>query len=624
MRYRGFISYSKHDQNHAKRLHSALETYRVPKGIDVPVEQNRRLGRFFRDDDEMGASVDLGGALRDALEGSENLIVICSPHAARSKWVNEEIRHFRSSERADRIFGVIVDGTPNSDDPAQNCFPPALASPAASEELISERHAEPLAIDLRKEPFQRARIRLVAGLLKIPFDGLWQREKRRTMRRRAVAAVVSVALLSIIVVLGYRWRQASANAEAQRANAEVQKAAAQAQRIDKELVTVRDDLASERVEPALKRLQSLTAEGQRGAVEEVLKSTLSWVSSPAELIKEIKPPAFISNGTQTLFLSANGSRQPVNIHQPYRRILSSDRRWLLILGADEAVMLDVADGRELARTPSNQIEWFGEAFETGSGLLIVTGRYSGGNNISFRESFLVFAPQRKSLTVFSKHWDGPEKRYQYRFIQPLYVSSDCQSFGVVTENFSYGDREAAPAATDMFFISADTNGLKPSPSPESIEGWKAAQLFNESDQLGLERYKAGDSTPSNSGCKAPASDSAQRDSEQILTGPVRPIGLEGFWEPEARWKAIGNVEAPSPDQLRDRETVSGDPCPERGCPVQDPLGGTRSFETGFDATSVTPPRGVPKSDQSFDRVDGQLVYAYSGQGSGGLLSAWCR
>lgn len=611
MRYRGFISYSKHDQNHAKRLHSALETYRVPKGIDVPVEQNRRLGRFFRDDDEMGASVDLGGALRDALEGSENLIVICSPHAARSKWVNEEIRHFRSSERADRIFGVIVDGTPNSDDPAQNCFPPALTAPAASEELISERHAEPLAIDLRKEPFQRARIRLVAGLLKIPFDGLWQREKRRTMRRRAVAAVVSVALLSIIVVLGYRWRQASATA--------------QAQRIDSELVTVRDELASERLEPALQRLKRLTAEGQRGAVEEVLKSTLSWVSSPAELLKEIKAPAFISNGTQTFFLSANGSRQPVNIHQPYRRILSSDRRWLLILGADEAVMLDVADGKELARTPSNQIQWFGEAFETGSGLLIVTGRYSGGSNNSFRESFLVFAPQRKTLTVFNQHWDGPEERYQYRFIHPLYVSADCQSFGVVTENLSYENPETAPTAADMFFISADNNGLKPSPSPESIEGWNAAQVFvNESDQLGLKRYQAGGSTPSDSGCKKPVSDSARRDPEQILTGPVRPIGLEGFWEPEARWKAIGDVEPQSPYQLRDREIASGNPCPsESKCRIQDPEGET-IFESDMDPTSVSPPRGVPRSDQSFDRVDGQFVYAYTDASGGGFFSAWCR
>ena len=171
-RYRAFISYSKKDQQHAKRLHSALETYRVPKGIDVALPRDRRLGRFFRDDDEMGASIDLGGALRDALENSENLILICSTHAAQSKWVDAEIVHFKNS--GGRIFAVVVDGIPNSNDPESNCFPPALSSQGTGEELLSERHTEPLGIDLRKEPFQRARIRLVAGLLGISFDSLAQ------------------------------------------------------------------------------------------------------------------------------------------------------------------------------------------------------------------------------------------------------------------------------------------------------------------------------------------------------------------------------------------------------------------------------------------------------------------
>src|SRR5688572_18145698 len=607
-RYRAFISYSKHDQNYAKRLHSALETYRLPKGVDAPVQQNRRLGRFFRDDDEMGASVDLGGALRDAIENSENLILICSPHAARSKWVNEEIRHFRNSGRGDRIFAVVVDGIPNSGDPESNCFPPALVSQVAGTEVLSERYAEPLAIDLRKESFQRARIRLVAGLLKISFDSLWQRERRRTMRRRAVAAVVSMALLSIIVVLLLNWRQESKRNEAQR--------------IASTLVTVRDDLASERVKAALLQLQKLNSEGHGSAVEDVLKTTLSWVSTPAELLKEINPPAFVSDGAQLVFVSSDGGRHPLQIHQPYRRVLSSDRRWLLILGADEAVMLAVADGREVARTSSNQIQWFGETFETGSGLLVVTGRYNGGSNNSFRESFLVFAPQRQSLTVFNQHWDGSDEQYRYRFIQPLYISKDCRSFGVVSEGVAFANSEATPNPADMFFISADADGLKPAPSPESLTEWAAAKLFvNEIDQLGLDRYQAGDLSPTDMGCKSPASDSARRDSKQVLTGPVRPVGVETFWESERRWNVIGEVEPPSPSQLRDREAARDNLCgDDRACRVQDPESDMLVFGSA-DATSVTAPRGVPQSDQSFDRVDGEFVYGYSDQGSGGFLSA---
>src|ERR1700749_944140 len=304
-RYRAFVSYSQQDRQHAKRLHSALESYRVPKGIEAPLPPDRRLGRFFRDDDEMGASNDLGGALRGALEDSENLIVICSPHSARSKWVNAEVLHFKSLGRGGRVFAVIVEGTPNSGDPETDCFPPSLRLASGGEELLSEQRAEPLGIDLRKEQFERARIRLAAGLLGVSFDSLWQRDRRRAARRRAVAAAATLVLGGVIAVLGVQWFR--------------ERGRVHAQTIDRALVRLRDDLASERVKPALAELGGLYDEGERESVESVLKTTLSWVSTPAELLKEVKPPAFITNGAQLLFIASDGSRHPMNIHQPYRR-----------------------------------------------------------------------------------------------------------------------------------------------------------------------------------------------------------------------------------------------------------------------------------------------------------------
>src|SRR5215472_16352780 len=107
MRYRGFISYSQRDKPIASRLHRALETYRIPTGIDAPVGASRSLGRFFRDDDEMGASQSLGAALEGALDDAENLIVVCSPSAARSKWVDAEVRRFKRRGSA-RVYAVIV------------------------------------------------------------------------------------------------------------------------------------------------------------------------------------------------------------------------------------------------------------------------------------------------------------------------------------------------------------------------------------------------------------------------------------------------------------------------------------------------------------------------------------
>lgn len=607
-RYRAFLSYSKRDQQHAKRLHSALEAYRVPKGIDAPFQQNRRLGRFFRDDDEMGASTDLGGTLREALENSENLIVICSPHAARSKWVNAEIQHFKNTGRGNRIFAVVVDGVPQAEDPELNCFPPALGTQIVSEALLSERHAEPLGIDLRKEPFKRARIRLVAGLLGISFDSLWQREKRRAVKRRALAAGATAALVAVIVLLGTRWL--------------TERSRVQAQRIDRTLATVRDDLASERVKEALAQLASLTDEGERGPVEAVLTSTLSWVSTPAELLNEIKPPAFVSNGTQLFFISTNGSRNAVNIHEPYRRVLSSDKRWLLILGSEEALMLDVADGREVARTASNKTGWVGAAFETGSGLLVVAGRYSGISNSSHKESFLVFSPARQTLTVFDRHMAGDGG--QYRFIQPLYVSSDCRSFGVVSEDVSFADPEVPPDPAQMVFISADGNGLQTAPAPESVEGWRATIMFvDEQDRLGLERYSVGQDMSPEMGCRVPASDSKRSYEKQILTGPVRPIALGAFWESEQRWKVTGDVEESR--FASDSDFAESNPCTEtQKCPVNDPERDRLFPELELERVRITSPRGVPRSDRSFERVDGEFVHSYFTHFNAGFDSAWCR
>ena len=50
-----------------------------------------RIAPVFRDRDELPTTNDLGEAVRAALRDSATLVVICSPAAARSPWVREEI-----------------------------------------------------------------------------------------------------------------------------------------------------------------------------------------------------------------------------------------------------------------------------------------------------------------------------------------------------------------------------------------------------------------------------------------------------------------------------------------------------------------------------------------------------
>lgn len=189
IRYWGFISYSHEDRKHAEWLHRSLESYRLPGRLvgreteigPVP----RRLVPVFRDRDELAGSSDLGSELREALESSRSLIVMCSPHAAASEWVGEEIRTFSELGRADRIFCVIVSGDPEATDAASRCFPPALSG-------------VPLACDLREPGGGRldTRLRLVAGILGLSYDELKQRHRQRRIRRMIAGSMAAAVLLA--------------------------------------------------------------------------------------------------------------------------------------------------------------------------------------------------------------------------------------------------------------------------------------------------------------------------------------------------------------------------------------------------------------------------------------------
>ena len=97
-RYWAFISYSHHDARAAAALQRALETYRVPRrlvGRGTPLgEVPAYLRPIFRDRNELQAGADLSATVREALAASRYLIVVCSPSAVASAWVNREITEF--------------------------------------------------------------------------------------------------------------------------------------------------------------------------------------------------------------------------------------------------------------------------------------------------------------------------------------------------------------------------------------------------------------------------------------------------------------------------------------------------------------------------------------------------
>jgi tetratricopeptide (TPR) repeat protein len=211
MKYRGFISYSHSDAKVATRLHRWLEAYRVPRrlaGRETPFGTvPARLHPIFRDREELPTSADLGSQIQAALAASATLIVVCSPRAATSRWVNEEILAFKRLGRGDRILCLIIGGEPNATDKPgraeEECFPAALRFHLAPDGTLSDIPAEPIAADLRTvgDGPRDAFLRLAAGLAGVGFDELRQRELQRQVRRALTVSAVSLALLAAMAGL---------------------------------------------------------------------------------------------------------------------------------------------------------------------------------------------------------------------------------------------------------------------------------------------------------------------------------------------------------------------------------------------------------------------------------------
>jgi len=231
-RYRAFISYSHSDERWAQWLHRALETYRLPRhlvGRETafgPVPE--RLAPVFRDREELATATNLGETLTRALAESATQIVICSPAAARSRWVNEEILAFKRLGREDRIFCLIVSGEPGaSAQPGaadEECFPSALTYRMGPDGELSDARSEPIAADVRpgKDTRNDAKLKLIAGMLGVSLDELKQREAQRRHRRAMLLVAASLAGMAITSALATAAWFARNEAERQRVRAEAE------------------------------------------------------------------------------------------------------------------------------------------------------------------------------------------------------------------------------------------------------------------------------------------------------------------------------------------------------------------------------------------------------------------
>lgn len=205
--YYAFISYSHKNKDWAKWLQHELEYYKLPTYIleqhkDLPVS----FRPVFRDEDELSGG-DLTSQIYKALASSDFLIVICSPDAAESEYVEKEINAFikigvlRGVDHAQRIFPFIVSGkanVKNEEERYLECFP----KPLIELKDLNGNYVDILAGNVNATNRDHAFVKVLAGTLReknVQFSELWDRhalykieeEERKRAERNRLSIVES-------------------------------------------------------------------------------------------------------------------------------------------------------------------------------------------------------------------------------------------------------------------------------------------------------------------------------------------------------------------------------------------------------------------------------------------------
>ncbi len=236
--YDAFISYSHTlDGALAQALQTGLERFAKPW-------YRPRALRVFRGTTNLAANPDLWSSIEKALTASTWLVLMASPNAARSQWVNREVAWWLATKSPQRLLVVLTEGefAWDKDDDAGHGDGSVAALPPALREAFVE---EPRWVDLRwlhdvdqvdqSNPRLRECVADVAAAVReVPKDALVGehiRQHRRTMRLARAAFTALAVLLIAAVVAGLVAVNQRNQAQTQRDTAIFNQIIAQADRV---------------------------------------------------------------------------------------------------------------------------------------------------------------------------------------------------------------------------------------------------------------------------------------------------------------------------------------------------------------------------------------------------------
>ncbi|WP_213007738.1 TIR domain-containing protein [Paractinoplanes toevensis] len=220
-RYDAFISYSQSaDGRMAPAVQRGLQQLARPW-------YGRRALWIFRDDTGLAVNAALWPAIQDALDQSAYFILLVSPAAARSQWVNKEIAHWRATKDPRRILPVLTEGEWRWDESAadfgeSSAMPPALRGAFVTEpRYLDLRWARSETdLNLRNGRFRLAIASLAAPLHGKPTEDLESEDIRQFRRFARIRATVLAGLTILAVVASTLGVAAYANGRRARQEAD--------------------------------------------------------------------------------------------------------------------------------------------------------------------------------------------------------------------------------------------------------------------------------------------------------------------------------------------------------------------------------------------------------------------
>ncbi len=425
-----FISYRHQspDQEIAKRLHTTIETYRIPAAIRKKAGL-KRLGRVFRDQEELPLSSDLGGDIEAALDRSKWFIAICSPRYPESRWCLRELEYFIQHKGRERVLVVLTEGTPETSFPEQLRF--------ETDENGLRREAEPLAANVcgaglpqQLKMLKREQLRLFAPMLSVGYDDLKRRARQRRIRSIAMGAAAALVIAAgtgtYLSVSHARNEALRREAEEQQRIAEEQQRLAEERRLQAE--QERLSAVSNSIGECLERAAASLTENEKRAAAATLLEALSLSGDNGgmrreEIIAQLRKTMYIEPYTPVAGFSGQNVRLMDMVPSP------DGTKAIGIENSNSAALIDFAAGEVVYRVSVDNGQ-LGDLFFSPDG-----------------SRFCATCDQGRLVTV----WNTADGSEAFR-----YVSRGDQRYHIANARFwKDGDTLLVQDMDRFFFVSSD-------------------------------------------------------------------------------------------------------------------------------------------------------------------------